>query len=98
VDGRLAAGQAGTAGSSSSSTLRDEPIQDDDAHINLPAGCQVLDGPNALGFARAREFDPTSDLGLCGAAARGDRVHRVDSAVAGPLLNPLKLSAPPCPG
>jgi hypothetical protein len=54
VDGRLAAsGQAYTAGSSSSSTLRDEPIQDDDAHINLPAGCQVLDGPNALGFACA---------------------------------------------
>lgn len=31
-----------------------EPIEDPDAHLNLPAGCQTLDGAEALGIARAR--------------------------------------------
>ncbi len=41
----------------------DAPMQDDKAHIDLPAGCQVLDGPNALGYVRARYSDPEGDLG-----------------------------------
>ncbi|WP_081722481.1 LCP family protein [Saccharopolyspora rectivirgula] len=32
----------------------DKPINDDRAHVQLPAGCQELDGPTALGFVRAR--------------------------------------------
>lgn len=32
----------------------DQPIDDPLAGINLPAGCQVLDGPQALGFVRTR--------------------------------------------
>jgi LCP family protein required for cell wall assembly len=39
------------------------PIQDDKAHIDLPKGCQVLDGKTALGYVRARYFDPEGDLG-----------------------------------
>lgn len=39
------------------------PIADEKAHINLPAGCQTLDGKNALGYVRARYFDPEGDLG-----------------------------------
>lgn len=35
----------------------DEPIADRDAGIDLPAGCQVLDGPDALGFVRVRKID-----------------------------------------
>ena len=31
-----------------------EPIDDPLAGINLPAGCQTLDGPNALGYVRTR--------------------------------------------
>lgn len=70
----------------------DEAIKDDKAHIDLPVGCQNLDGKNALGYARARSFDPRSDLG---------RVERqrelmgniVDKAASpGTLINPLKLA------
>jgi LCP family protein required for cell wall assembly len=35
----------------------DEPISDRDAHIDLPAGCQVLGGTDALGFVRVRKID-----------------------------------------
>ena len=38
-------------------------ISDEKAHIDLPAGCQVLDGTNSLGYVRARYFDPLGDLG-----------------------------------
>ena len=70
----------------------DEPIQDDNAHIDLPAGCQILDGPNALGFARARDFDPAADLG------RVERQRELIGSIAstalspGTLLNPVKLT------
>ena len=37
----------------------DDPM----AHINLKEGCQLLDGPDALGFVRARYSDPRGDLG-----------------------------------
>ncbi|MHC1563251.1 LCP family protein [Actinomycetospora sp. C-140] len=39
----------------------DEAIDDPKAGIDLPAGCQELDGPNALGFVRTRAF-PNADL------------------------------------
>ncbi|MEJ2886534.1 LCP family protein [Actinomycetospora aeridis] len=39
----------------------DEAIDDPKAGIDLPAGCQDLDGPNALGFVRTRAF-PNADL------------------------------------
>jgi LCP family protein required for cell wall assembly len=38
-----------------------EPIQDADAHIDLPAGCVTLSGIEALGFVRVRKID--SDFG-----------------------------------
>jgi LCP family protein required for cell wall assembly len=38
-----------------------EPIKDDDAHIDLPAGCVTLSGQEALGFVRVRKID--SDFG-----------------------------------
>src|SRR5699024_3038636 len=31
-----------------------QPVKDSYAHIDLPAGCQVLDGKNALGYVRSR--------------------------------------------
>lgn len=70
----------------------DQAIQDDKAHINLPEGCQTLDGPNALGYARARQFDPRSDLG------RVERQREIVGAIAdqtlslGTFVNPLKLT------
>lgn len=39
----------------------DEPIDDPKAGIDLPKGCQELDGPKALGFVRTRAF-PNADL------------------------------------
>ncbi|MCW1959181.1 MAG: LCP family protein [Mycobacterium sp.] len=38
-----------------------EPINDPLAGIDLPAGCQVLNGPNALGYVRSRAT-PRADL------------------------------------
>jgi LCP family protein required for cell wall assembly len=39
----------------------DQAIDDPKAGIDLPAGCQDLDGPQALGFVRTRAF-PNADL------------------------------------
>jgi LCP family protein required for cell wall assembly len=35
----------------------DDPINDRDAGIDLPAGCQTLQGPDALGYVRVRKID-----------------------------------------
>jgi LCP family protein required for cell wall assembly len=39
------------------------PMNDRRAGINLKAGCQSLNGPNALGYVRARYSDPLGDIG-----------------------------------
>ena len=39
----------------------DEPIKDDDANVDLKAGCVTLRGADALGFVRVRKID--SDFG-----------------------------------
>lgn len=39
------------------------PMKDPKAGINLKAGCQTLNGPNALGYVRARYSDPLGDIG-----------------------------------
>lgn len=41
----------------------DAPMVDKDSHTNLPAGCQKLNGTNALGYVRMRKADPTGDIG-----------------------------------
>lgn len=67
-----------------------EPIQDEKAHIDLPAGCQMLNGPNALGYVRMRYSDPKGDLG------RVQRQQQFLSALTkrvltpGTLLNPVR--------
>jgi LCP family protein required for cell wall assembly len=38
-------------------------MKDAFAGINLKAGCQTLNGPNALGYVRARYSDPLGDIG-----------------------------------
>jgi anionic cell wall polymer biosynthesis LytR-Cps2A-Psr (LCP) family protein len=38
-------------------------MDDKKAGINLKAGCQSLNGPNALGYVRARYSDPLGDIG-----------------------------------
>lgn len=65
-------------------------MKDQKAHINLPAGCQQLDGPKALGYVRARYSDPEGDLG------RVKRQREIIGAVAdkavgpGTILNPVR--------
>ena len=38
-------------------------MKDKDAHIDLPDGCQELDGVNALGYVRSRKADGKNDFG-----------------------------------
>ncbi|MBN9645316.1 LCP family protein [Corynebacterium mendelii] len=68
----------------------DQPIADPLAHIDLPAGCQKLGGPDALGYVRSRAF-PRGDL---------DRVEHqreffsalLDTATSpATLLNPFRF-------
>ncbi|MGH3487099.1 MAG: LCP family protein [Actinopolymorphaceae bacterium] len=67
-------------------------VQDEKAHIDLEKGCQDLDGPQALGYVRARYFDPLGDLG------RVERQRQFMSAVmketltASTILNPVRYT------
>lgn len=67
----------------------DEPLNDRAAGVDLPAGCVLLDGNEALGYVRARRAD--SDLGRI---ARQQRfLSELADEVASPatLLNPARL-------
>jgi LCP family protein required for cell wall assembly len=61
--------------------------------LDLPAGRQTVQGPQALAFVRARYFDPRSDLG------RMERQQQFVGAMAskllsaGTLLNPVALDS-----
>lgn len=65
-------------------------ILDKDSHLDLPKGCQTLDGTNALGYVRMRKADPLGDLG------RVQRQRAMLAAVAskaaspGTVLNPVR--------
>lgn len=64
----------------------EQPISDRDAGIDLPAGCQVLDGPDALGFVRVRKID--DDL------QRIQRQQEFLSALAKEVADPSTLLVP----
>ena len=65
-------------------------MKDPYAHINLPAGCQQLDGVNALGYVRSRHADGNNDFG------RTERQRQMVGAVAkkasspSTFLNPIR--------
>jgi LCP family protein required for cell wall assembly len=63
-------------------------MKDKDAHINLPAGCQKLNGTNALGYVRARKSDPMGDLG------RVERQREMVGAVAKKAVSPATILNP----
>jgi anionic cell wall polymer biosynthesis LytR-Cps2A-Psr (LCP) family protein len=44
----------------------DEPIRDEAAGVDLPAGCTTFDGATALTFVRARKFGQSGDIGDSG--------------------------------
>jgi LCP family protein required for cell wall assembly len=63
-------------------------IKDQKAHINLPAGCQDLDGAKALGYVRARYFDSKGDLG------RVERQRQMIGAIADKAVSPATFVNP----
>ena len=66
----------------------DEPMQDERAGIDLPAGCQALGGADALGYVRARYSDPNGDFG------RVERQREFMAALAARATSPAVLLNP----
>jgi len=63
-------------------------IKDKNSRLDLKAGCQTLDGVNALGYARMRYADPRGDLG------RVERQRQVVSAIAKKAATPMTVINP----
>ncbi|MGI8767778.1 MAG: LCP family protein [Propionibacteriaceae bacterium] len=63
-------------------------IKDKNSHINLKAGCQTLNGTNALGYVRMRYADPLGDLG------RVQRQRQVVAAIAKKAASPATIINP----
>jgi len=66
----------------------DQPMVDERAGIDLPAGCQRLDGADSLGYVRARYSDPNGDFG------RVERQREFISALAAEMARPAVLLNP----
>ena len=66
----------------------DEPMQDELTHIDLPVGCQIIDGTQALGYVRMRYQDPRGDIG------RAERQREVVGKVMNKLLSPASVINP----
>ncbi|MFP4635562.1 MAG: LCP family protein [Nitriliruptoraceae bacterium] len=67
----------------------DRAIADRDAGIDLPAGCQRLDGADALGFVRVRKID--DDLGRIQRQQRFLQALAREVARPSTLFNPARL-------
>jgi LCP family protein required for cell wall assembly len=63
-------------------------IKDKDSHLDLPKGCQDLDGANALGYVRMRKADPLGDLG------RVKRQREMLAAIAHEAASPVTIINP----
>ena len=63
-------------------------IKDRDAHIDLPKGCQILQGVDALGYVRMRKADPRGDLG------RVERQREMLAAIAKKGASPASVLNP----
>ena len=69
----------------------DRPIQDELSGANLKAGCQTLNGAQALAYVRERYADPLGDIGRMQRQRTflAALAHKVSSM--GVILNPFKL-------
>jgi LCP family protein required for cell wall assembly len=67
----------------------EEPIQDADAAIDLPAGCQRLEGTDALGYVRVRKID--DDFRRIQRQQRFVQALAREVATPSTLLNPIRL-------
>ncbi len=73
----------------------DEPLVDDYAGVDLPAGCQTLDSVDALGFVRSRRV-PTEQFGAADFGRIAKQQYYLQQAMSqatqlGTLANPLKV-------
>ncbi len=66
----------------------DRAIKDQDSHLDLPKGCQNMDGATALGYVRMRKADPRGDIG------RMERQREMLSAVAKKAASPATVLNP----
>lgn len=66
----------------------EKAIKDPKAGLDVQAGCQTMDGPTALGYARTRDFDVNGDLG------RAQRQRAIIGAVAHEAASPAVLLNP----
>jgi len=66
----------------------DQAVHDDYAGVKLPAGCQTLNGPNALGYVRSRHAFASSDY------ARTEHQRQFIGALAGKIMSPGVLMNP----
>lgn len=66
----------------------DSAIKDKDSHLDLPAGCQTMNGVTALGYVRMRKADPRGDLG------RVERQRAMIAAVAKKAASPWSVIIP----
>lgn len=68
----------------------DEAMQDERANIDLPAGCQTLNGQEALGYVRMRYSDPRGDIGR--AERQREIIGKLGKKIASPrtLIDPIR--------
>jgi LCP family protein required for cell wall assembly len=66
----------------------DQPMKDEMASVDLPAGCQELDGPQALGFVRARYSLKGGDL------ERAENQRKLLAALVKEATSPATLFNP----
>jgi len=69
----------------------EKAIKDDKAGLDVGAGCQQFEGPTALGYVRARSFDPKGDLGRVERQQEFLGALMGKAASPGVLLNPFRL-------
>ena len=67
----------------------DEPLYDEKAHLDLPAGCVRLQGSDALGFVRARHVD--NDFGRIARQQRFMKETLREATQIGVLADPPQL-------
>lgn len=63
-------------------------IKDKDSHLDIPAGCQQMDGITALAYVRMRKADPEGDIG------RAKRQREMLSALADKVVSPGTILLP----
>ncbi len=69
----------------------DRPLVDPYAGANLPAGCQLLSGPEAAAYVRSRHTSPGGDLGRIERQQRFLRAAMEKVISAGTFVNPVRM-------